>query len=336
MKIGKVSETVLKRSVFKQIRTKRKEVILGASVGEDCAAIKLEPDETFVISTDPITGTVKDIGSLSVHITANDLASAGAEPVGIMLTVLLPQNTYESDLKEMMKQVEETCSELNIQIMGGHTEITNAVNQPIISVSGIGKVKDGFIVSTGGAKPGQDIVITKWIGLEGTSIIAKEHEEELLTKYPKSLIESAKGFDRYISVVKEAAEAVKSGASAMHDVTEGGIYGALWEMAEASGVGLEIDLKKISIKQETVEICEFYNINPYYLISSGCMLIAIENGHDLVRNLEKLGIDAAVIGKAVKGKDRIVLNEDEKRFLEPPKSDEIYNVKSVERLENQI
>lgn len=328
MKIGKVSETVLKRSVFKQIRTKREEVVLGAGVGEDCAAIKLADDEVFVISTDPITGTVQDIGSLSVHITANDLASAGAEPVGIMLTVLLPEDIFESDLKEMMQQVEETCHELNIQVMGGHTEITKAVNQPIISVTGVGKVKDGKIVSTKGAKPGQDIVVTKWIGIEGTSIIAKEYETELLEKFPKNLIENAKGFEQYISVVKEAAEAVKSGVSAMHDVTEGGIYGALWEMAEASGVGLEIDLKKIPIKQETVEICEFYNLNPYCLISSGCMLMAIDNGYDLVRNLEKIGINATVIGKATKGNDRVIINEDEQRFLEPPKSDELYNVKS--------
>jgi hydrogenase expression/formation protein HypE len=328
MKIGKVSENVLKRSIFKQIRTKREEVVLGAGVGEDCAAIELAPDETFVISTDPITGTVMDIGSLAVHVTANDLASAGAEPVGIMLTVLLPENVYESDLKEMMSQVEETCAQLNIQVMGGHTEITKAVNQPIISVAGVGKVKKGKIVTTGGAKPGQDVVVSKWIGLEGTSILAKEHESRLLEKYPKALVETAKEFDRYISVVKEAAAAVKSGVSAMHDVTEGGIYGALWEMAEASGVGLEIDLKKIPIRQETVEICEYFDLNPYGLISSGSMLMAIDNGYDLVRDLEKVGIHASVIGKVVKGRDRIVLNEDEKRFLEPPKGDELYNVKT--------
>jgi hydrogenase expression/formation protein HypE len=336
MKIGKVSETVLKRSIFKQIRTKREEVVLGAGVGEDCAAIQLKEDETFVISTDPITGTVKDIGSLSVHVTANDLASAGAEPIGIMLTVLLPENVYESDLKEMMQQVEDTCAKLHIQVMGGHTEITRAVNQPIISVTGVGKVKNGKMVSTGGAKPGQDIVVSKWIGLEGTSILAKENESALLKKYPTSLVETAKDFDCYISVIKEAAEAVKSGVSAMHDVTEGGIYGALWEMAEASSVGLEIDLKKIPIRQETIEICEFFDLNPYCLISSGSMLMAIDNGHELVRNLNDAGISAAVIGKAVKGNDRVILNEDERRFLEPPKSDEIYNVKSEERLENQI
>ena len=238
MKVGKVSETILKRSIFKQIHTKRDEVLLGAGVGEDCAAMKLAPGEIFVISTDPITGTVKDIGTLAIQITANDLASSGAEPVGVMLTVLLPEEIEEADIKQMMGEVEEACARFHIQVMGGHTEVTRAVNQPIISVTGVGKVQEGHLVSTAGAKPGQDILVTKWIGVEGTSIIAKEKEEELRKRFPAAFVETAKGFDRYISVVEDSKIAVKHGVSAMHDVTEGGIYGALWEVAEASGVGL--------------------------------------------------------------------------------------------------
>lgn len=326
MKVGKVPESVLKRSVFKQIHTRRDEVLLGAGVGEDCAAVQLSEDEMFVISTDPITGTATDIGNLAIHITMNDLASAGAEPVGVMLTILLPENAYESDLKEMMGQIEEACASAKVQIMGGHTEVTKAVNQPIINVCGVGKAKTGKLVSTAGAKAGDDIIVSKWIGLEGTSIIAKEKEAELMTRYPAHLVEAAKGFDQYLSVLPEAATAVKSGVSAMHDVTEGGIFGALWEMAEASGVGLEIDLKKIPVKQETIEVCEFFNINPYELISSGCMLMAAPDGNMLVRELEKEGIHATVVGKAVKGNDRVLVNDEERRFLEPPKTDELYKV----------
>lgn len=326
MKVGKVPESVLKRSVFKQIHTKRSEVLLGAGVGEDCAAVKLGEDEMFVMSTDPITGTATDIGNLAIHITMNDLASAGAEPVGVMLTILLPENTEEVELKGMMRQMEEACAQAHVQIMGGHTEVTRAVNQPLINVCGIGKAKVGQLVSTGGAKPGDDMIVTKWIGLEGTSIIAKEKEQELLTRYPGQLVENAKNFDKFLSVLPEAATAIKSGVSAMHDVTEGGIFGALWEMAEASGVGLEIDLKKIPVKQETIEVCEFFGINPYELISSGSMLMAAPDGNTLVRELEKQGIHAAVVGKAVAGNDRVLINEDERRFLEPPKTDELYKV----------
>lgn len=326
LKVGKVPEPVLKRSVFKQIHTKRPEVVLGAGVGEDCAALQLEPGEIFVLSTDPITGTAQDIGNLAIHITMNDLASAGANPIGVMLTILLPEGSEEDQLKIMMRQMEEACARARVQIMGGHTEVTKAVNQPLISVCGVGKARQGELVSTSGAKPGDDIVISKWIGLEGTSIIAKEKEEKLRTRFPGKFLEIAKGFDQYLSVLPESAIAVKTGVHAMHDVTEGGIFGALWELAESSGVGLEIDLKQIPIRQETIEVCEYYGINPYELISSGSMLMAAPDGNLLVRELEKAGIHAVVAGKAVAGNDRVLWNGEERRFLEPPKTDALYQV----------
>ena len=326
MKVRKVSETILKRSIFKQIRTRRDEVLLGAGVGEDCAAMRLEPGEIFVISTDPITGTVKDVGTLAIQVTINDLASSGAEPVGVMLTVLLPEAVTEEDIKKMMAQVEEACAKARIQVMGGHTEVTRAVNQPVISVTGVGKAREERLVSTAGVRVGQDILVTKWIGIEGTSIIAKEKEEELLGRFSRSFVDTAKGFDQYLSVLPEAMLASDFGISAMHDVTEGGIYGALWELAEASGIGLEIDLKAIPIRQETVEICEYFGLNPYYLISSGCMLMAGDRGHDLVRELKKAGIPAAVIGKAVEGKAKRVMNGGEEAFLERPRTDELYKI----------
>ena len=130
MKTGKIPESVLKRSVLKQIHTKREEVVLGAGVGEDCAAVKLAEDEVFVISTDPITGTATDIGNLAIHITMNDLASAGAEPIGVMLTILLPEESEEGELKKIMGQMEVVCAQAKVQIMGGHTEVTRAVRQP--------------------------------------------------------------------------------------------------------------------------------------------------------------------------------------------------------------
>ena len=326
MKVGKVPESVLKRSVMRQLKSTRPEVLVGAGIGEDCSALQLGEDEIFVISTDPITGTAKDMGRLAIQITVNDLASAGAEPVGVMLTVLLPENTEEPVLRQIMQQAEEACEASNLQILGGHTEVTRVVSQPLVSVTGVGKAKAGHLITTGGARPGMDILVTKWIGIEGTSIIAKEKKEELCSHFPRQLVETAAGLDQYLSVLPEAAVAVKSGVAAMHDVTEGGIFGALWEMAEASGVGLEIDLKKIPVRQESIEICEYFGINPYELISSGSMLIAASDGNMLVRNLEKEGIPAAVVGKAMEGNDRILINDGEVRFLEPPKTDELYKV----------
>ena len=265
--------------------------------------MELAPGEVFVFSTDPITGTEKNMGSLAVQITANDLASAGAEPVAMLLTVLLPPSVDEPLIRTLMQEVDEACGKLNIQIMGGHTEITAVVNQPVISVTGVGKVQKDKLVTTGGAHVGDDIIATKWIGIEGTSIVAREKEEELLNRFSRSFVETVKSFDQYLSVVPEAAVAVKHGVSAMHDVTEGGIYGALWEMAEASGIGLEVDLK-----------------------SSGCMLMAAPVGHGLVRELEKEGIHAAVIGRFVEGKAKKILNGEDTAFLERPKTDELYKI----------
>ncbi len=326
MKTGKIPESVLKRSVLRQLHNRRDEVLLGAGVGEDCAALTLEADEVFVMSTDPITGTGKEMGSLAVITTANGLASSGAEPVGVMLTILLPEESEEALLKEIMRDAEATCEKFHMQILGGHTEVSAAVNRPVISVSGVGKVKKDAMIKTGGARPGMDIVVSKWIGIEGTVILAKERERELLGRYATTFIDRSKDLDAYISVLSEAAVAARSGVSAMHDITEGGIFGALWEMAEASGVGLEIDLKKIPVRQETIEICEFFGLNPYELISGGSMLMAAEDGNQLVHELEKAGIPAAVIGKAMAGNDRVLRNEEERRFLEPPKPDELYRV----------
>ena len=326
LKIGKVPESVLKRSIIKQIKTKRDEIIVGAGVGEDCAAIQLAEDEIFVTSTDPITGTSHDIGALSVHVTANDIASSGAEVIGVMLSVLLPEGTQEEELKKMMQQVEEVCSKLNIQTVGGHTEVTAVVNQPVITTTGIGKVKKDKLVTTSGARCGDDVVVTKWIGLEGTSIIAKEKEDVLSKRFSSSFLETAKRFSDYLSVVEDAKTAVSVGVTAMHDVTEGGIFGALWEVAESSGCGLNIDLHDIPVRQETVEICEEFGLNPYALISSGSMLITTKDGAGVVRSLKNAGINAAVIGKVTDGNDRVVCYGDEKRFLEPPKSDELYRI----------
>lgn len=326
MKIGKVPENVLKRSVMKQLHYKRDEVILGPGIGEDCAALALAEDEILVMSTDPITGTAKDIGKLAIQITANDLASAGAEPIGVMLTILLPDGTREIALKRIMEQMECACREAKMQILGGHTEVTAVVNQPVVNVAGVAKAKKGSLISTAGARAGMDIVVSKWVGIEGTMIFAKEKEAELKEHFPADFVDTAIGFDRYLSVVPEAAVATQSSVAAMHDVTEGGLFGALWEMAEASGVGLEIDLKKIPIRQETVELCEYFDVNPYGLISSGMMLMAAADGNALVLALQEAGIPATVIGKATEGNDRVIIRDEERRFLEPPKTDELYKV----------
>jgi len=243
-----------------------------------------------------------------------------------MLSILLPEGVGETELRTLIQEAECICRQLNIEILGGHTEVTKAVNQPVVTATGIGKTKKNEIIKTSGAKPGQEIVMTKWAGIEGTAILAKAKEQELLAKYPAGFIDGAKRMLDFISVVPEAKIARTVGVSSMHDVTEGGIFGALWEIGAASRAGMEVDLQKIQLKQETVEICEFFDLNPYMLISGGCLLIVTDHGNLLVDSLKEAGIPAAVIGRIKEGNDRIIINGEERRYLEPPKADELYKV----------
>lgn len=326
MKIGKLPESVLMRSVLKQIHHRRDEVMIGPALGQDCAVLELGEGEVFTLSSDPITGTVKDLGSHSIHITANDLAASGAEPVGVMLTLMLPEETQEAELRKIMQDAEATCSSLGMEILGGHTEVTNVVNQPLISVTGVGKVRKDHVLYTSQLTKGQDLVVSKWIGLEATAILAKEKAEQLRTVFSADFVGKAQSFSNYLSVIPEARIAMDFGVSAMHDITEGGILGALWEMAAGAGVGLDVDIRKIPIRQETVEICEFFQLNPYLIMSSGSMLIGVNDGAGLVRELNNAGISATVIGQAVEGNDRILRNGDEIRYLDKPQVDELYKV----------
>lgn len=332
MEIGKVPENVLKRSVLKKLTVKRDEVLVHSGVGEDCSVFALSEDEAIVLSTDPITGTAKDIGKLAFHVTANDIASSGAELFGMLLTIIFPPGSDEQELKQIMKDMTELAETYDVEILGGHTEVSAAVNQTLVSVTGVGKAARDKVIKTGGLKAGQDLVLTKWAGIEGTSILAAEKETLLRERLPEEIIESARGFQQLLSVLPDSRIAMEVGVSAMHDVTEGGVFGALWEMASASGVGIEVDLQKIPIRQETIEICEIFDINPYMLISSGSMLIGTSHGSRLVEELKRAGIHSAVIGYATEGNDRIVYNGEERRFLEPPKTDELFCALSETRL----
>lgn len=330
MRIGKVSENVLIRSVLRKIKTKREEVSCGAGIGIDCAVLSFDGNMETVISTNPVSAPIDMVCCYGIHRALNNVAAAAAEPVGIMISAVLPEAAEETELKGMMQQAETIASQFNVEIIGGHTEVMPDIKIPLLTVTGIGKRSKPTTsinkTDTNVINVGQDVVVSKWIALEGTVRLAKEHKEELITRYPVGMIDEAAGFEHFLSVIPEAATAVKSGVCGMHDVSSGGIFGALWEMADGAGVGLEIDLKKLPIRQETIEICEFYDLNPYELLSGGCLLMTADNGTDLVRELQKVGIHAVIVGKTTAGNDRVILNEEERRFLEPPKMDQIYKI----------
>ena len=326
MKAGKIKESVLKRSVLKQLHKRREDVLVKPAVGGDYGAISVTEEMAVVMSSDPITLTRDAIGSSAIIAACNDVACSGATPMGVSVTMLLPTSFNEEELRALMKELDIACEVCNVDIISGHTEVSRAVKEPLVIVTAMGSVMKKDMLHSSQVRPGMDIVATKWIGLEGTAILAREKEEALRTRYAQPFIDNAKVFGQMMSIIPEAAVAVKSGASAMHDVSEGGIFGALWELAESAGVGLEIDLKKIPIRQETVEVCEFFDVNPYKMLSGGCLLIATEDGNGLVMELEKADIPAVIIGKATDSNDRVLINEDERRFLETTQTDELYSV----------
>jgi hydrogenase expression/formation protein HypE len=325
MQIGKIPNDILKQIVLDKIKKSRMEVLIGPSIGEDCCALDFG-EFACIMSSDPITGTASEIGRLAVHISCNDLASCGAEPVGLLVTVLAPPGSTENELEKIMDQLTQTAALLNVDIIGGHTEITSSVTRFVINSTAVGKVLKSRIVTTGGAKPGDFVVLTKTAGLEGSAIIAFDKEKELRGILNGESLEEAKGFMNNISVVKEGLIAGAFGVSAMHDATEGGVLGAVWEICEASGTGVELNKKQIPVAMSTLMICEYYNINPLKLISSGCMLIVCSDGEGLVKKLKDHNIPAAVIGIINKGSDRHLISDGKSEPILPPGPDDLFKV----------
>lgn len=320
---GKLKENSLVRSVIKELNYGSKnQTTHVVAVGEDAAIIS-SGQQIIASSIDPVTINDSKAAYLAVNRALNNIYSQGARPISILLSVLLPSGSEESLLKDIIRQARKAADSVNVNISGGHTEVTKAVNNPIITASAIGIVNNKKPVNSSNVLPGDDIILTKWIGLEGTSVIVRNKKEDLKGRFSKSLIETAEKFGDYISISEEAIAAIDCGVSAMHDVSTGGIFGALWEFAQASGVGLDIDLMSIPVRQETIEICEVYGLNPYEMLSGGCLLIATAEGEKLVGILEKEDIPAVIIGKATDKEERILHNDDEIRYLDKPSADEI-------------
>ena len=324
MKSGKLPSNVLEKRILSSFRFKREEVLVRSKVGEDCSVLDFG-EYACVVSTDPITGASNEIGRLAVHISCNDVAANGVEPFGLLFTILAPEGTKLEVLQDIVRQAAEEAASLKVEIIGGHTEITPAVNRIVVSTTAIGRAAKDRVVTSSGAKPGDYIILTKWAGLEGTAIIAHDFEKRLRGRMDDALLESAQAMMGHISVVKEGMIAGEMGATAMHDVTEGGVLGALWELAEASGVGLRIYQDKIPVRTETRAICEEFGLNPLKLISSGCMLITCRDGQGMLEALNREGIPASIIGEVVE-EGRTLVSGEREMPIDPPESDELYKV----------
>lgn len=325
MRSGKISENVLGRSVLKRCKTEQKNMVQGPGIGRDCAIFHVGEKNQIVtsIQTAVIDEPAK-VRYLLCH-AANNLLCGGAVPMAVNIAIVLPAEAEEAVLREIMDTARVCCTELQMALAGGHTEVSAAVRKAVITVSAIG-ICEKEALPASKCCPGLELVMTGYAGMEGTAILAQHEQKKLLEHFPLDMVETAKRFDDYLFVQKEAQKALECGAAAMHDVSQGGVFGALWELGESISAGLEVELKKIPLKQETVEVCEFFDLNPYCLLSGGALLIAVQDGQQLVMELAKLGISAVIIGRTTDKKDRVLLNGEECRFLEKPAQDEIFKM----------
>lgn len=328
LKAGKLDSDLLKKIVFDKITFRRPEVLTRPGIGEDCAVVDFGSYDC-VMSTDPITAAISDIGRLSVHISCNDIASNGIEPLGIMLAVMLPVGTTEEDIEEMMRQAGEVSARLGVEIIGGHTEITPAVNTPVIVSTAIGRAPKSGSQQADQLVPGDYIMITKSAGLEGSGIIACDFEEELKKVLTDEEIAEAKSLLDHVSVVTEGVAAGEVGTHGMHDVTEGGVLGAVWELCQIAGTGAEVWIDEIPVKEVTKKICSHFDIDYLRLISSGCMVIMVppEKKDAMKAAMDAVGVESSYIGVITESDKGIIMKTgDAVAEVAPPASDELYKV----------
>ncbi|MFH0748611.1 MAG: AIR synthase family protein [Candidatus Bathyarchaeota archaeon] len=328
--VGKISPKVLERTVFHHLGSSRKDVIVPPSEGEDASIIRIG-NKFLAMHCDPISGAYSNIGWIAVNIATNDIATRGVRPCWVLSCIMLPQGSSEIVLNNISTQMGKAAEKLGVSIVGGHSEITVGLNHPLVIVSSFGIVKAGRYVTTRGALPGNKIILTKSVGIEGTAIIASDMYKSFIDKFGTEFVDKAKGYLDRLSVLQEALIAFSyGGVLAMHDPTEGGIAGGLNEMANASKTGFRVYENKIPISYETSEICHFFNIDPLRLISSGALLIAArpEKADRIVNRLRKENIPASIIGDVLEDvKRRTILRQNGvEKGLPMPKYDELWKV----------
>jgi hydrogenase maturation factor len=315
------------RAVYSHGGKRNPRLVLGPGIGRDTAVVRLAK-KLVVLTADPVTGTTKHIGEHSVHINANDIAATGAKPVWYVCTLLLPPGTSEKTLARIMSGIDHASRSLGITVAGGHTEVTRGLDRPLIAGFMIGEI-GGRVLSSANMRIGDWILMTKTAGIEGTAILVSEFSERL-KRIKRETIQKAQSFSKHISIVGEATSISKiAGVHALHDPTEGGVLNGLWELAEASGLGIEVWADRIPVATETLEICSELRLDPLKLMSSGCLLavVAPNNIGSVMKALRNRGVKVSEVGRVKsRAKGRFLLREGKKLELVAVPQDELYRL----------
>ncbi|MEM1517873.1 MAG: AIR synthase family protein [Nitrososphaerota archaeon] len=323
-RFGKISEDVLNRYVLRFVGKRRSDVLLPPRYGEDAGVVRAGSSK-IVVAIDPITGSHELLGWLSVHINANDVAVCGAMPRWFSSCILLPRNATISNIKTITKQIHRAAKSLAVAVVTGHTEVAPYIKAPIVIGHMTGTLLTRKIITSSGARPGDYILMSKTAGIEGTAILANDFEEELKKRgTPKSIINNAKRYYRYISVVREAVWLTKHAAvTSMHDPTEGGIIGGLYELSKASKCGFKVWREMIPISDTTEKICRNLKIDPLRLISSGVLLATVKKID--TRALSR--VNARIIGRVVEERlGRWIIDKSGGIKIDEPVTDELWRI----------
>jgi len=311
--LSKFSYETLKECVYPYQGAKDPDVLLGPEFGEDVSLTRFG-NGILASHVDPIIGAIENIGRLAVHISCNDIATAGIRPRWILTLVLVPDPQDKNLVKEIMQDINTAAQEINVAVIGGHTGYSSGITRPLVSVTALGTSAKQTPIRTSGARIGDHILITKGIALEGTSILAQDFADVALdlglTK--DDLSEAARLVDQ-ISVIEEATILAKCGATAMHDVTRGGLFETLLEIALLSSVGIDLDVSKLLIPNIVTRFAESFNFDPLRMISSGTLAASVpfEALEETQSNLQDRNIPFADIGMVIPG-EGVYIHEDQK------------------------
>jgi hydrogenase maturation factor len=276
-------------------------VVVGPRIGEDAAAIDFG-GKYLLAKTDPITFVAEDIGTYTIFVNANDIATMGGRPLWFLAVVLLPEKGTTPGLVEtIFRQLSSACRKIDVAFCGGHTEITVGIDRPIVIGTMLGEVEKSRMITTAGARPGDEILLTKEIAIEGTSILAREKGGELEGVFGGEFLRACRNLaeDPGIGVLEEARIALQNGrVHSMHDPTEGGLANALYEIAAAADAGVLVEEDRIPVRRECRVLCDHFGLDPLGLIASGSLLIMVDPGDSgsVLRSLAEAGIPAAKIG----------------------------------------
>lgn len=329
MKVGKVSQTVLKRSVLNLIQYKGKYRNAKPMMEDPTTKTSTDNENVVISSMANVSGSTSEIGIYAITRVVNDVICRGAEPTGVQVLVLLPEQVNETHLKNMVQAMESHCEKIEVPLLYVQASVSASVSSPQVIATGLGMVGVESLRCMDQGQPNMDIVMVGEVALEGALHLLAEKRDVLEKRFtPQFLNGLEKKYDEMVNSVLSNSLVRDLKQEIIHQVPESGILGGLWELAEASGVGMEVQLKSLPISQETIEVCEHLGVNPYRLGAAGTLLILTNNGEKLVEMLEKVSCKAVVIGKTTESNEKLLCNQEDIRHIERPTSNELYKILS--------